>query len=90
MKFRCSIVVLALFFILNTHDSPGQDSGAKPPTSGSGITAEQVSKANNPLADLNGLNFHHYYAPSLFGVPDSVANTTLLYLSLYQVNTRGG
>jgi hypothetical protein len=43
-----------------------------------GISATQMSKANNPLADLNGFNFHNYYMPSLFGVPDSVANTMYL------------
>lgn len=78
MRFQSSIVVLALIFALGSQVSHGQDSGAKPPASGSGITAEQVSKANNPLADLNGLNFHNYYMPSLFGAPDSVANTTYL------------
>jgi hypothetical protein len=51
---------------------------APKPPAGGGVTAEQLSKANNPLADLNGFNFHNYYAPSLFGVPDAVANTTYL------------
>lgn len=37
-----------------------------------------MSKANNPLADMNALNFQNYYVPSLFGVPDAVANTMYL------------
>ncbi len=37
-----------------------------------------MSKANNPLADLNGLNFHNYYLPSLSGLPDSTMNTMYL------------
>lgn len=52
--------------------------GAKPPAAAPGISAAQVSKANNPLADLNGLNLHNFYMPSLFGVSDSAANTHYL------------
>lgn len=40
-----------------------------------GVSAEQLAKANNPLADLNGLNFQNYYASSLYGVPNAVSNT---------------
>jgi len=50
----------------------------KPPDAAAGVSAEQLSKANNPLADLNALNFHNYYVPSLYGVPDAVANTMFL------------
>jgi hypothetical protein len=61
----------ALFPIL----LPGQQQA---PAAGAGISAEQVSKANNPLADLNALNFQDYYQPSLYSIPNANANT--LYL----------
>jgi len=47
----------------------------KPASPGAGVSVEQLSKANNPLAEMNALNFQNYYQPSLYGVPDSVANT---------------
>ncbi len=47
----------------------------KPPTPGGGLSAEQLSKANNPLADMNALNFQNFYNPSLYGIPDANANT---------------
>jgi len=50
----------------------------KPPAAGPGVSAAQLSKANNPLADMNALNFQNYYVPTLYGVPDSVANTMYL------------
>jgi hypothetical protein len=51
---------------------------ANAPAPAAGVSAEQLSKANNPLADMNAFNFQNYYVPSLYGVPDAVANTMLL------------
>ena len=51
---------------------------AAPPTAPAGVSAEQVAKANNPLADLNALNFHNYYVPSLYGVPNAQADNMYL------------
>lgn len=49
--------------------------GGSPPPAGGGISAEQMSKANNPLADMNALNFHDYWVPSIRGLPDDYINT---------------
>lgn len=51
---------------------------AGPPGAPAGVSAEQVAKANNPLADLNALNFHNYYDPSLYGVPNAQADNMYL------------
>jgi hypothetical protein len=34
-----------------------------------------MAKANNPLADMNALNFHDYWAAAIRGVPDDYSNT---------------
>jgi hypothetical protein len=38
------------------------------------VSDAEIAKSNNPLADLNSLNFHNYYSPSLYGIPDARAN----------------
>jgi hypothetical protein len=38
-------------------------------------SAEEVAKANNPLADLNAFNFQNYYSTSLYGLSGETANT---------------
>jgi hypothetical protein len=43
-----------------------------------GVSAEELAKANNPLADANALNLQNYFMPSLQGVPDSSVNLFLL------------
>lgn len=40
-----------------------------------GPSAEELAKANNPLADLTAFNLQNYHASSLYGVPDETANT---------------
>lgn len=40
-----------------------------------GVSAEELAKANDPTADLNGVNFTNYYGTALYGVPDATANT---------------
>jgi hypothetical protein len=41
-------------------------------------SADEVNKANNPLANMVSLNIQNYYSPSLYGLPDETANTTWL------------
>jgi hypothetical protein len=48
----------------------------KPPEGG--VSAEELSKANNPLANANALNFQNYFQPALQGVPNASANAFLL------------
>src|SRR5689334_20917421 len=48
------------------------------PTAASTISAEQVSKANNPLSGLNALNIQDSYQPSLYSIPNATANTMFL------------
>jgi hypothetical protein len=71
----CSFLLAPVLF---AQEPAAQANDAKPPAAGAGVSAEQLSKANNPLADMNALNFQNYYMPSLFGTPDSVANTMYL------------
>jgi len=40
-----------------------------------GIDAKAMANANNPLADMNAFNFHNFFAPSLYGVPNQSSNT---------------
>lgn len=37
-------------------------------------SAEELKKANNPLANMIALNFQNYYAPKLYGLPDDLTN----------------
>jgi len=46
-----------------------------PPGASGGVSAAQLANANNPLADMNAFNFQNYYAPILYGSPDSNSNT---------------
>ena len=43
-----------------------------------GVSAEEMAKANNPLAEANALNFQNYFYPSLQGAPGASANVLLL------------
>lgn len=40
-----------------------------------GPSAEELAKANNPLADIRAFNLQNYYLPSLYDAPDVTANT---------------
>jgi hypothetical protein len=48
------------------------------PAAASTISAEQVSKANNPLSGLNALDFQNSYQPTLYSIPNASANTMFL------------
>ena len=54
--------------------SPQGETQGPPGVSG-GVSAAQLANANNPLADMNALNFQNYYAPTLYGLPNSNSNT---------------
>lgn len=38
-------------------------------------SADELQKANNPLAEVYALNFQNYYVPKLYGIDNDVANT---------------
>jgi hypothetical protein len=38
-------------------------------------SAEDLKRANNPLADVTAVNLQNYYIPNLYGLPDATANT---------------
>lgn len=50
--------------------APAQSSDAS-----AGPTAEELAKANNPLANMRALNFQNYYVSEISGAPDQTANT---------------
>ena len=53
-----------------------QAPSAKPaPITGHEVSAADIGKANNPLADMNALDFQNYYVPSMYGVPNVNSNT---------------
>jgi hypothetical protein len=43
-----------------------------------GPSAEELARANNPLADVSAFNLQNYYVPELQGLPDQTANTMWL------------
>jgi hypothetical protein len=46
-----------------------------PPVTGHEVSAAEIAKANNPLADVNALTFENYYDPTLYGLSNVSANT---------------
>jgi hypothetical protein len=72
------ITLLASAGWLNAQQQQPSTSPAKPEASAGGVSASQLSKANNPLADMNALNFQGSYVPALYGLPDASANTMFL------------
>jgi len=57
--------------------TPAAQTPAKtpPPITGHEVSAAEVAKSNNPLADVNAVTFENYYDPTLYGVPNVNANT---------------
>ena len=78
MKSFTALCLFVLTTILAAQEPQPQTPSPQPGTASPGVSAAQLSKANNPLADMNALNFQNYYVPSLYGAPDSVANTMYL------------
>jgi len=54
---------------------PAQQPRPHEATPPGGISTEQMAKANNPLADMNALNFQNYYVPGFQGYAGYTANT---------------
>jgi hypothetical protein len=54
-----------------------QPAAAGPPPAAAvgGISAEQMAKANNPLADMNALNFQNSWISAIRGLPNDYINT---------------
>ena len=55
---RTIIILVCIFlsFAVNAQDKKPESSGP---------SAEELAKANNPLADMIAFNVQHYYRPSL-------------------------
>ncbi len=70
-----NFLFLVLFTFLSISTAIAQDEDPKT-TEGSGPSAEELAKANNPLADMIAFNVQYYYRPSLNEVEGGAANTT--------------
>jgi hypothetical protein len=58
-----------------SQDGQPAPSASPPAVAAGGITAEQMAKANNPLADMNALNFQNSWISAIRGVPNDYINT---------------
>jgi len=63
MKKYILVLISILFFVSQTSAQEG------------GPSAEELAKANNPLADIIAFNIQYYYRPVLNEVEDGMANT---------------
>jgi hypothetical protein len=63
----CGIIILLLF----ARTATAQQHPA-------GVSAEEVAKSNNPLANINGLSLQDYYSSPLYDLPNETANAFLL------------
>jgi hypothetical protein len=70
----CFLWMFALF-VGQGMKAQGQSDAQAPSTPQGGVSASQLAKANNPLADLNAVNFQNYFSPSLYGVSGESSNT---------------
>ena len=69
------VIGLSLGSLAAAQDAQPAAAGSPPAAAAGGISAEQMAKANNPLADMNALNFHDFWIPSIRGMPDDSINT---------------
>jgi hypothetical protein len=65
-----------MLVILASLSRPSYGQEAQKPASS--VSAEQVSKANNPLSTMNALNIQDSYQPMLYSIPNASANTMFL------------
>ena len=72
----CNLIMLFIPSLVAQGQNPPE--ALKLPAPAGRVSAEQLSKANNRLADMNALNFQNYYLPSLYGVPDAVTDGLFL------------
>jgi hypothetical protein len=68
---------LSLGSVVAAQEPPGAPPPpAAPTTREQGkLTPERMVRANNPLSDMNALNVHDYWTPSIRSVPDDYSNT---------------
>jgi hypothetical protein len=73
MKKSCTRVLLgvAVAFLITGSAALAQEAAS----GAGGVSAEAMANANNPLADMNAINFQNFFAPSLYGVPNQTSNT---------------
>jgi len=45
------------------------------PAAGGQLSAADIAKSNNPLGEVTAVSFENYYFPTLYGVPNTNANT---------------
>lgn len=69
LTYTISTLMLCLVLNLNSFAQETQEQK-------SGPSAEELAKANNPLADLIAFNVQYYYRPQLNEVTGGMANTT--------------
>ena len=76
ISHRCLAAVCALSAaaILSAQE-PAAKPPAAPPPGGGGVSAADVARVNNPLADVTAITFENYYDPTLYGAPGVNANT---------------
>jgi hypothetical protein len=68
----------ALFSIVSFAPAGGLSAQEQRQPASGAVSAAQLAKANNPLADLHSLNFQNAFAPTLYGTPDAASNTMFL------------
>jgi hypothetical protein len=69
-----AVIALAMTSVAVAQE-PQPPVAAQPASAAGGISAEQMAKANNPLADMNALNFQNSWIPVIRGLPDDSINT---------------
>lgn len=81
LKIEAAILCATVFigagkvYCQETEPTAPPPAQASAPSTPGGVSAQQLSNANNPLADMNALNFENFYSPTLYGVPQANANT---------------
>jgi hypothetical protein len=69
------VIGLSLSSVGAAQDAQPTAAGAPPAAAAGGMSAEQMAKANNPLADMNALNFQDSWISTIRGVPNDTINT---------------
>jgi hypothetical protein len=67
--------VLAIAAALSIAVTATAEEAPPPAAAPGGVSAAELAKANNPLADMNALNFQDSWVPTISGAPDDHANT---------------
>lgn len=74
MKLRAVAGIGGLILVLITFNNISVAAEQK----AGGPSAEELAKANNPLANANAINFQNYYGSPLYGLTDQTNDTFLL------------